>query len=417
MTALRSRRRHKTAIGGFLAAVLMIVALAATMVGALTLRDSEEGETVGIDLRQVVAFPTTSNLALAVADDDGRLASLVVATLLPEGRGGSIVTVPVNADATIGLGSSRQPINSVFSVDDPEGFAATVESLLSITFERLEIVDAARLGELLSPLGSLDVDLPEVVIDSSSVGSGIVVDAGEQTLRRSVAVEAFTAIDDTGESYDHHPTTVELWSAVAANTPLASATTAVDGDELPAAGTEEFLERLWSGPVKVRDLDIDPGLAALAENPEDLDMVVIDRRDSLLVFTQVSPSLVSTPNEGLTFRLEVRYSDDQLAAAEDLFSSRSQVSRTLVGELLFFSSNVASVDPAPAAEGAPAVTRIEVSEERFVEELGEFAPLIFGESEVVVAPIVLDGVDAVVKVGTGYLEVQRRRSGDTVEGE
>ncbi len=419
MTALRSRRRRRTLIAAFLATVLMVIAIAATIVGAFTLRDSEEGERVGVDTRPVVTFPTTPNLALAVADDDGRLASLVVATLLPEGRGGSVAIVPVNADASVGLGPTRQPINTVFSVDDPEGFAAVVESLLSITIERLEVVDAARLSELLAPLAPIDVVLPEDVVDSSADGSGVVVAAGEQTLRLPVLVEALTAIDDSGEAHDHHPTTVELWSGVHANVPLevGALAPAADGDEPPPASTDEFLARLWSGPVMVRDLDVDPGLAALAENPDDLDLVVIDRRDSLLVFTQVSPSLVSTPNEGLIFRLEVRYSDDQLAAAGSRFSSRSQVSRTLVGELLFFSANVVSVDPTGAAAGAPSVTRVEVAEERFVDDIRQFAPLIFGEADVVVAETLLDGVDVVVKLGTGYLDVQRERSGDTVEGE
>ena len=142
---------------------------------------------------------------------------------------------------------------------------------------------------------------------------------------------------------------------------------------------------------------------------------MIDRRDSLLVVTQISPSLVSTPNPGLTFRLEVRYSDEQLAEVEDVFASRSQVSRTLIGELLFFQANVVSVDPTAASGGAPGLTRIEVAEERFVEELAEFAPLMFGESEVVVAATLVDGVDAVVKLGTGYLDSERPPASDTVD--
>lgn len=420
MTALASRRRRRTMVGAIMAAALMAVAAAGTIVGALTLRDSEEGELVGVDTRQVVTFPTTPNMAIAVADDEGRLASLVVATLLPEGRGGSVAIVPVNADATVGLGDSRQPINTVFSTDDPEGFAVVVESLLSISLERLIIVDEERLGELIEPLTPIDVVLPEDVVDSNAVGSGIVVTAGEQTLRRSLAAESMAAIDDSGDAYDHHPTTVELWSGLADSTPLppADPSLGADGEPVPPpATTEEFLERLWSGKVQVRDLDIDPGLAALAENPTNLDLVVIDRRDSLLVFSQVSPALVSSPNDGLVFRLEVRYSDEQLAESENRFTSRSQVSRTLVGELLFFKANVVSVDPAGAAAGAPEVTRLEVAQEQFIDDLQELAPLVFGDVEVVLAPVVLDGVDVVVKLGTGYLEQQQTRAPDTVEDE
>ena len=275
----------------------MAVAAAGTIVGALTLRDSEEGELVGVDTRQVVTFPTTPNMAIAVADDEGRLASLVVATLLPEGRGGSVAIVPVNADATVGLGDSRQPINTVFSTDDPEGFAVVVESLLSISLERLIIVDEERLGELIEPLTPIDVVLPEDVVDSSAVGSGIVVTAGEQTLRRSLAAERWPRSTTAATPTTTTRRRSSCGPALADSTPLppADPSLGADGEPVPPpATTEEFLERLWSGKVQVRDLDIDPGLAALAENPTNLDLVVIDRRDSLLVFSQVSPALVST---------------------------------------------------------------------------------------------------------------------------
>ncbi len=412
MTALRKRRQRRTVFGGVAAMVLMIGAMALTLIGLLTLRDSEEGETVGVDDRLVEAFPATPNLALAVTDDEGRLTSLVVATLLPEGLGGSIVTVPVNGDANIGLGPTPQPLASVFTPENPEGLRETVESLLSIVVERVEVADAERLAELIGPVTPIEVDLPTDVIDSRTVGSGIVASAGPQMMRLSVAVDALTAVDDSVPIADQHPNKVEIWSAIAREAPTTAkvAVSSVDGQGPPApVDHEEFFRRLWSGPVQARDLDTDAGLTALAENPDDVDMVVVDRRDSLLVFTQISPSLVSTPNEGLTFRLEVRYSDEQLAAADsDRFSTRSQVARTLIGELLFFSANVNSVDEAPATDGAPEVTRIEVAQELFVDELEVFAPLIFGEAEVVVATTLLDGVDAVVTLGTAYLDAELR---------
>ncbi len=419
VTASPTRRRRRTAFGGLLAMALMMVAVAATAVGALTLRDSQEGETVGVDVRPVVAFPATPNLALAVADDEGRLASVAVATLLPDGRGGSIVTVPVTADATIGLGPTRQPINTVFSADDPEGLGAALESLLSLTIERVEVLDPERLTEVVAPLGLVDVDLPEDVVDSGAGGPVAVVPAGTQTLRTSQVVDALTAIDDSVVAYDDHPTKVELWSGLAGNAPLGSPTSGDDDDAQDAVPltADEFLSRLWSGPVQVRDLDIDPGAVAFAENTLGVDVVILDRRDSLLVFTQVSPALVSTPNEGLTFRVEVGYSDEQLSGAGDGLSSRSQVSRTLVGELLFVQANVVSVDETALPGGAPERTRVEVADARYLQEMTEFAALAFGDADVVLAPTLVDGVDVVVTIGTSYLDLKQQRSGDTVESE
>ena len=97
MTA-RARRRRKRTIATLVSMVLLLIAaFAVVAVGALTLLDSEEGEAVAGDEREVITLPDTPNAMLAVSDDAGRLTSLVVATLDPTGEGGSIVTVPVNA--------------------------------------------------------------------------------------------------------------------------------------------------------------------------------------------------------------------------------------------------------------------------------------------------------------------------------
>ena len=62
MTALRTRRKRRTVFGGLAAMVLMIGAMALVLIGVLTLRDSEEGETVGVDDRLGEAFPQTPTM-------------------------------------------------------------------------------------------------------------------------------------------------------------------------------------------------------------------------------------------------------------------------------------------------------------------------------------------------------------------
>jgi len=82
-----------------MAVLLMGVASAMFTVGVITLSNSEEGEAVGVDERPRVQFPDTPNAALALTDENDQLASLVVLTLLPEGQGGSVVTVPASASS------------------------------------------------------------------------------------------------------------------------------------------------------------------------------------------------------------------------------------------------------------------------------------------------------------------------------
>jgi hypothetical protein len=408
MTAIPERRKRRTIVGAVTGFVLVGVAAALFIVGAITLSNSQEGEAVGVDERPVVALPDTPNAMLAVTDDDGELASVVIMTLLPEGQGGSIVTVPVNADGTVGFGEQRSPLTELFEADDSESIVEPLEEMLTITIERSAVVGVDELVEILEPIESLQVVLPEDVVDSSQLGSGIVAIAGPQTLRRLLVAQALAAVNDEGASYDHHAVDVELWTQLARTAPIKVPAEPVDIDEfgrpIPPGSVEELVMRLWEGDIEVRDIAVTEPLESA--NPTGADVVLVDRADAVLVFAQISPALVSTPNPAMSFRIEARYSDEQLETSGDLFESSSELVREMTRELLFFQANVISIDTAAAADGAPEVTRIEVSDERFVEDMELAGPIFFGESVVVVSSTVLDGVDAVAILGTGYLDLR-----------
>ena len=199
----------------------------------------------------------------------------------------------------------------------------------------------------------------------------------------------------------------EFWSAVAANAPVADPVSApLDdfGQPVPPATVGELAARLMSGPVQSRTLASRTPVGS--ENPTDADAVIIDRRDANLVFAQVSPALVSTPNLGRTLRIVAPFSDEQITASNGLYESTSELMLDVVGNMLFFQANVVSVDTEPAAGGADAVTLIEVAEARFIPDMEAIAPVVFGESKVVLASTLIEGIDAVVTLGTDYLDKQ-----------
>ena len=418
MTASPQRRQRRTITAIALAVLLVAVASALFTVGVVTLSNSVEGAAVVVDERPRLALPVTPNAALAVVDGDGLLASVVVMTLLPDGLGGSVVTVPVSSDTTAGFGDERVPLSDVFDPDDPEGFRSSIEAVLTLTIERVEVVDVDEFGDLIAPIESVEVVLPEDVIDSGALGSGIVAQAGPQRLRRSLVAESMAAVNTDGSSYDHHDVDVALWTALAATAPVVVPPPPVPVDDLgqpvPPETFDAFVSQLWNGEVSVRDLAVyEP---TPAENPTDADTVVIDRADAVLVFAQVSPALMSTPNPGLTVRLEVPFTDEQLAASAE-FETSSELARNLVAELLFFQANVVSVDTTPAPEGASTRTEVDVAEERFLADTEDAAPVLYGPSTVEVASTVIEGVDVVVRLGTAYLDRETvGPSGDDPEG-
>lgn len=419
MTASSRRRRSRTvraaATGGF----LVVVAAALFVVGVVTLSNSEEGSAVDLDDRPRMALPDTSNAAFALVDRNGALASVVVMTLLPDGQGGSIVTVPVNADVTAGFGAQRRALSDVVEVADVESLRRPLEEILTITVERADIIGVEQVEDLLTPFESVQVRLPDDVVDSSAVGTGIVAQAGSQMLRRSLVAEALVAVNAEGDAADEQAIDVALWSAIAQSAPAVSPPPAVPTDDLgrPIAPetAADLAARLWEGEVAVRDLGVyEP---TPAENPTGADVVVIDRADSVLVFAQVSPALVATPSQGLSVRLEVPFTTEQLAASGGDFETSSELARTMVARVLFFEANVVSVDTSPAPDGAGTLTEVEVSEERFLADSEAAAEVLYGPSDVKLADVVLDGVDVVVRLGTAFLDRESAGpSGEDPEG-
>ncbi len=413
MTAIARRRKRRTIFGAALAVLLVLAASAMFVVGVVTLSNSQEGEAVGIDTRPRTEFPATPNALLAVTDESGRLASLVVMTLLPEGQGGSIVTVAVNADSTAGFGLQRRPLDESFDAADVEGLVASVEEMLAITVQRAEVVDVEGLQAMLPDVEALGVVLPTDVVDTRG-GGGVISAAGPQTFTVEEMVSLLAAIDDDAEVDISHANDVAVWESLAQTAPVTAPPEPIPLDDLgrPIAPSTvgELVTRMWQGEVSVRDLLATPVIET--ENPTQVDVVLIDRRDSNLVFAQVSPGLVSTPNSGLTTRIVANFTDDDLADAGDLYESSSDVAVELIGRLLFLGGNVASVDTAPT--GVPPVTIVLVADERDFQESVEAATALFGDAEVRLADTVIVGVDIEVILGMSYLEHELSRGAGVV---
>lgn len=427
MTAMAQRRARRTIVGATVAMGLVIAAAAMFTVGVITLSNSQEGEAVGVDSRPRVKLPATPNAMLAVTDDDGELASVVVLTLLPDGQGGSVVVVPVDADTTAGFGLQRRPLDEAFDPTDAAALTDAVEGTLSITIERTEIVDPAGLAELLAPIGSVQVVLPDAVVDPNEVDAsgstspstsapsttddapvegdpGVVVSAGPQILDTDGIVDVLTSIDDATSPTVSYEIDVAMWTALGQTAPLAasleSPPTDAEGNPVPPATVAELLTRLWEGEVGVRDLaSIEPGEET---NPTASNVLILDRPDVNLVFAQLSPGLVSTPNLGLKTRILVQYTDAQLDVDGEARGSNADIARGAIGQLLFLKGNIVSVDT--TAAGAPDITMIEVADPQWVEQARDAADLLYGPSEVSVATTVIEGVDVQVVLGLSYLQ-------------
>ncbi len=404
MTARADQRRRRTLIGAVVAAILVVSAAGLTAVGANAVLNSTEGEVVAVDPRPVLSLPATDNAALAIVDDENQLTSLIVATLLPSGQGGSIVTIPVMADATAGFGDVRRPLAGELDLADPPSFFEQVEATVGVSLQFGEIIDADRLAQLLEPISPVTGNFDVSVIDLDDQRAEAVVDVNAQQFDGLLIAEAMTATEVGADERAQHAMDVALWTGVANGASVVSSTVVAlndDGRPMESATVDELFGRLWSGPVQVRDLQTVPTFP-VGNNS----FVVLDRRDVILVFAQISPARILAPNPGSVFRLEVPITADQLSQSGSSLESREDVAVEVIGSLLFIGGNVVSVDATSRSDGAPLVTRIEVGSEESFAAIDELGAELFGEVEVVVAKELIDRIDVVVRLGTSYLEKQ-----------
>ena len=136
-------------------------------------------------------LPVTPTALIGVVDDADVLTSVVALVLAPNGVGGSIVVLPATGDSSLGLGDDRFPLAETYAVRGPEAFALEAEALAGISFDVIEVVDAARLAEIVAPLGELTVDLPADVVDDDS--DQPLFEAGPVTLSGADAASVLTA--------------------------------------------------------------------------------------------------------------------------------------------------------------------------------------------------------------------------------
>jgi hypothetical protein len=397
VTALAERRRRSTVVAAGAIVVALAAAVGLGVVGGLTLYHSTEGADAS-DERPEFVFPNTPTGLVAAVDDDGRLASLAVVVVQPSGLGGSVITVPVSADASGGDGTERLPLAETAELAGADSVRREAEILLGLTIDSFEVVDQSGLEELLAPVGEIEVDLP---VDVTDADGRVVAGSGGQSLDPAAAAAVLTARDPSVPAVEQYPAAIAVWAAIAQAVGdgidvTDGADSSAEASGSPGEGIAEVLAPALAGPLASRALMTSPVPAA--RNPRDVDVVLLDRPELALVFGQIAPAKVAAPNPALTFRLESPFTDAALDGSE---LTNDDVAYRAISQLLFVRGNVQSVDT--ASGDVPAVTTIEVRDESLVEGT-ESTETFLGDIDVRVAETRIVGVDAVVRLGASYLE-------------
>lgn len=414
MTAIRRRRRRSMVLALLASVVGLLGAAGLTLAGIRTLADSTAGQQADgpTEIAPSQRLPYTSTALVGTVDDDGRLTTAVVMTLEPDGTGGSIVALAATADAESGTTGVLSPIDALLEVEGGDAFRRAAEGLTGLSFDVIEVIDPRRFARLVTPLGELPVRFSVPLLDESS---GEEWPVGESLLSANGAARAITASNPTIADWYHEPARTAVWQAVAdrVGAGIGSAAPVANDRDLPVPATlDEFIDRLFAGPVQYRGLSfsiIDDDRVAEQLAPElgdafglfAIDAVVAhDRAETLMVIGAVAPGRVGAPLDAPSFRVVGGFTDADL---DGLGFNNSDVLKQAIDRLLFVKVNVVSVADLPSG-GVPEVTQIRVADPVVIEAVEESYEVLFGPIEVAVAEVVVDGVDIEVTLGRSFLD-------------
>ena len=328
------------------------------VVGANSLLNETGGNSV--DDSSATKIPVTPTALVAVTNSRNEVASLAMLALDPSGRGGSIVSIPVGANAEIPKSGTIHRIADAYATGGINALRADVEGLLNVSFNLVDDVDSAELGVYLQEFGNRPANLPAPVLDSAADGATVpVLDAGSASLTpQQIAAGLASSLTGVPES-TRLATVKELWTAVASGagaavgTPDTSPDTVATPSSGPAtsapvvtaaSGTEPtdlfgFFGALRQGKVQVWQfssvLITDP-----TRNPGNLDLYEIDGGEVIMVMASVAPSAIALVSNSIAIMIDTPYDDSALV-------------REAVLRLAYVGANVAvvrTVDEVPTKE-------------------------------------------------------------------
>jgi hypothetical protein len=424
VTAIAARRKRRTwyALG---AAALVVAAIPVLGVaGWRAIRDSKAARDVTTSAETI---PVTPTALLGGTDADGRLTTLAVLALAPQGAGGSVVAVPVGASITADDGS-RHRLADRFAEGGIDQLKLDVEAMMLLTVDVAQVVDQAQLAALLAPVGDVAVDLPADVIQgapptpttsapeeestptSSTRAPGrdttttsepettttteapgeLVAAAGQQQLTPDAVARVLLATTVGESEITRLPVNEAVWKAVAAAVGDGRPGTApVDIAAGPPADLTAFVGGLWAGSVRTWQMGVSPITSASA-NPTGADLLQVDLAEAIMVVATVAPSAASAVLDGASVQLTSGFSD-------------WHVTRNAIAVLAYIGANVMIVintDEAP-----PATSQVLAGSAAVQSLAEEYATALeAGPVEPVTDPV--EGVEVQIVLGQSFADAQ-----------
>ena len=404
MSAIPSRRRRRAIAAAVTGALALAVLPAGVVVGSNRLLNEKGGNSV--DDSPTTRIPVTPAAMLAVTNSRNEVASLAIIALDPSGKGGSIVSVPVGANAEIPKSGTIHRIGDSYQTGGLAGLRADVEGLLNVSFNLADDLTGAELAAVIGSVGNRDVNLPAPVLDTAADDVSVqVLPAGQQSVSpMQIATSLASSQVGVAES-TRLPNVKELWSAIAGAAVTSSAAT---GSSTTVAGSvyansDEptdmlgYFEALLKGRVQVWQIS-GTLLTDAARNPNNADLYELDGGEAIMVMASVAPSAIALVSNSIAVMIDSPFDDPQLV-------------RQAVLRLAYVGANVVvvrTIDAAPVKE-----TQVFYSDDAIRNDVQGYTTLM-GEMKFNSTSDVIEGVNARIVLGEDFRTFIGSPGGQTI---
>ena len=392
MTAIPARRRRRM-IAAMITSGLSVIALPGGLfLGTNSLLRASGGNS--IDSRGTVDVPSSVVEMLAVINSRNEVASLALLAITPEGKGGTIVSIPVGSMADVAKTEQPRRIADSYTTGGLQALKTDVENLMNITVDFADDVTATEFAAVLTDVGTQPVVLQQPVTDTGADGIPVVVlEAGSSTATPDLLATGLAASQTGTPESARLPQVKALWNSIArAGVAMPAADVAASTSSISPldpsvfTSTPAFVKALLMGEIDVWQFS-STLFTDDVRNPNKVDLYGLDGGEVLMVMASVVPSALTVTTANVAVMIDIPFAS-------------ASVAKEVVTRLAYLGANVVLVRQSP--DLATERTTVYYNDSIAKTE-AESYPTLLGPLEFTESKDVISGVNLRIVLGNDFV--------------
>jgi hypothetical protein len=399
MTAIPARRRRRM-IAAMVTSGLSVIALPSGLfVGANSLLHASGGNS--IDSRGSVDIPTTAVELLAVMNSRNEVATLALLAITPEGKGGTIISIPVGAMTDVAKTEQPHRLADSYATGGLVALKTDVENLMNITVDFADDMTATEFASAIAAVGTQPVVLQQPVTDVAADGTSIVLlKNGSSTATPDLLAAGLAASQPGTPESARLPQVKALWNSIARAgvvAPAGDATGITSSSRLDASAftsTDVFIKALLLGEIDVWQFSATLFTDAV-RNPNNIDLYGLDGGEILMVMASVVPSALSVTTNNIAVMVDIPFAS-------------AVVAKEVVTRLAYLGANVVLIRQ--TSEVATEMTTVYYNDSLAKSEAETYSTLL-GPIQFSQSKDVISGVNLRIVLGNDFVAFLGQGSG------